>query len=138
MKKQLLASIIISSYNYGRSLKDCIDSALNQTYPYTEVIVVNDASTDDSQKIIAGYGDRIIPVLREKNEGAKSTCNAACRLRPRLGGPDLFAKRLGSAPAAADISPCMGQRIVSDGLSAGAGLSEGAASVRAATSYARK
>src|SRR5436189_5906464 len=86
MNDRPLASIIISSYNYGRFLKDCIDSALNQTYPHTEVIVVNDASTDDSQEIMAGYGDRIIPVLREKNEGAKSTCNAACRLRPRLGG----------------------------------------------------
>ena len=30
MKKQLLASIIISSYHYGRFLKACIDSALNQ------------------------------------------------------------------------------------------------------------
>ena len=86
MKKQLLASIIISSYNYGRFRKDCIDSALKQAYPHTEVIVVDDASTDDSQEIMAGYGDRIIPVLREKNEGAKSTCNAARRLRPRLGG----------------------------------------------------
>ena len=43
MNDRPLASIIISSYNYGRFLKDCIDSALNQTYPETEVIVVDDA-----------------------------------------------------------------------------------------------
>jgi glycosyltransferase involved in cell wall biosynthesis len=80
MSKPYLASIIISSYNYGCFLTDCIDSALNQTYPHTEVIVVDDASTDHSREIIAGYGDRIIPILRRKNEGAKATYNAACEL----------------------------------------------------------
>ena len=76
----LLASVIISSYNYGRYLQDCIDSALNQTYPNTEVVVVDDASTDNSREIIADYGERIVPVLREKNEGGRATYNAACRL----------------------------------------------------------
>jgi glycosyltransferase involved in cell wall biosynthesis len=80
MSRSFLASIVISSYNYGRFLKDCIDSALNQTYPDTEVIVVDDASTDNSREIIAGYGDRIIPVLRQKNEGGRATYNAACRV----------------------------------------------------------
>ncbi len=74
------ASIIISSYNYGRFLGDCIESALNQTYPDTEVIVVDDASTDNSREIILGYGTRLIPVLRQKNEGGRATYNAACAL----------------------------------------------------------
>ncbi len=75
-----LASIVISSYNYGRFLRDCIDSALNQTYLDTEVIVVDDASTDDSPEVIASYGDRIVPILRKKNEGGRATCNAACKV----------------------------------------------------------
>jgi hypothetical protein len=72
------ASIIISSYNYRRFLREAIDSALGQTYPNTEVIVVDDGSTDDSREIIAGYGDRIIAVLKE-NAGQASAWNAGFR-----------------------------------------------------------
>lgn len=63
----LLISIIINNYNYDRFLAIAIDSALNQTYPHVEVIVVDDCSTDNSRQIIANYGDRIIPVLHETN-----------------------------------------------------------------------
>src|SRR5262249_53304079 len=52
------------------------DSALNQTYRPTEVIVVDDGSTDCSREIIAGYGDRIRPVLKA-NGGQNSAFNAA-------------------------------------------------------------
>src|SRR5687768_1406781 len=68
-------SIIISSYNYGHFLREAIDSALNQTHANTEVIVVDDGSTDNSREIIASYRDRIIPVLKE-NGGMASVWNA--------------------------------------------------------------
>jgi glycosyltransferase involved in cell wall biosynthesis len=70
-----LVSILINNYNYGRFLREAIDSALHQTYPNTEVIVVDDGSTDDSRQIIASYGSRIIPVLKE-NGGQASAFNA--------------------------------------------------------------
>lgn len=44
MKDSPLISIIISNYNYRRFLKPCIESALDQTYPHLEVIVVDDGS----------------------------------------------------------------------------------------------
>lgn len=70
-----LVSIIINNYNYERFLRVAIDSALNQTYPYTEVIVVDDGSTDNSQEIIASYKNQVIPVLKE-NGGQASALNA--------------------------------------------------------------
>lgn len=75
MSADKLASIIINNYNYGRFLRDAIDSALGQTYPNTELIVVDDGSTDTSREIIAEYEDRITPVLKE-NGGMGSTYNA--------------------------------------------------------------
>ncbi len=65
-------SIIIVNYNYSRFLRQAIDSALAQTYSSTEVIVIDDGSTDDSPAIIRSYGDRIVPVLKEN--GGQSSC----------------------------------------------------------------
>lgn len=74
MKGKPLVSVIISNYNYGHFLCEVIDSALNQTYSNTEIIVVDDGSTDDSQEVMTSYGDRIIPVLK-KNGGQSSALN---------------------------------------------------------------
>jgi hypothetical protein len=73
-----LASIVISSYNYGRFLADAIDSALGQTYPNTELIVVDDGSADHSRKVIAGYGERILALWKD-NGGQASALNAGYR-----------------------------------------------------------
>ena len=70
-----LVSIIISSYNYAPYLNAAIDSALNQSYSNIEVIVVDDGSKDDSPKIISGYGNKIISILKE-NGGQASSMNA--------------------------------------------------------------
>jgi glycosyltransferase involved in cell wall biosynthesis len=70
-----LVSVLINNYNYGRFLRDAIDSALNQTYSNVEVIVVDDGSTDNSREIIGSYGNRIIPVLKV-NGGQASALNA--------------------------------------------------------------
>ncbi len=75
MRHEPLASIVVNNYNYGRYLREAIDSALAQTYPHIEVIVVDDGSTDDSSEIIAGYGERIVAVLKE-NGGQASAFNA--------------------------------------------------------------
>ena len=82
-----MASIIINNYNYGRFLNEAIDSALRQTYPNTEVIVVDDGSTDDSRERIESYGDQIIAVLKE-NGGQTSTFNTGFRMSQ--GGVIIF------------------------------------------------
>ena len=64
MKPEPLVSIIVNNYNYERFLTEAVDSALAQTYPSVEVIVVDDGSTDGSHTVIAGYADRIIPIFQ--------------------------------------------------------------------------
>jgi glycosyltransferase involved in cell wall biosynthesis len=69
-----LVTILINNYNYGRFLRDAIESALNQSYGKVEVVVVDDGSTDESRDIISSYGSRIVAVLKE-NGGQASTLN---------------------------------------------------------------
>jgi hypothetical protein len=66
------ASIVINNYNYARFLSQAIESALAQTHRNTEVIVIDDGSTDHSAEIIRSYGDRIIAVF--KTNGGQSSC----------------------------------------------------------------
>lgn len=75
MNDQPRVSILINNYNYGRFLGDAIDSALAQTHPNIEIVVVDDGSTDNSRQVIAGYGARILALLKE-NGGQASAFNA--------------------------------------------------------------
>ena len=52
-------SILINNYNNGPWLRECVNSALNQTRPADEIIVYDDGSTDDSISILRSYGNRI-------------------------------------------------------------------------------
>ena len=54
-----LVSIIIPCYNAERFLAEALESAFSQSYPYTEIIVVDDGSTDRTAELIRGYGDRL-------------------------------------------------------------------------------
>jgi hypothetical protein len=67
-----LVSILINNYNYGRYLGAAIDSALAQTYPSVQIVVGDDGSTDESEQVIAGYGDRIEAV--RMSNGGQSAC----------------------------------------------------------------
>ena len=71
-------SIVIPVYNAERYLDECIRSALDQTYPHTEIIAVDDGSTDTSAEILKGYADRI-RVYRKENGGTASALNLGAR-----------------------------------------------------------
>jgi Glycosyl transferase family 2 len=59
-------TVVINNHNYGRFLRDAVDSALAQTYGRVEVVVVDDGSTDDSRTIIEGYGKSVTAICRER------------------------------------------------------------------------
>jgi glycosyltransferase involved in cell wall biosynthesis len=72
---QPLISIVIPSYNGAAFLTEAVDSALNQTYHPTEVIIVDDGSTDDTRSVLERYGDRIRYVY-QKNRGLAGARNS--------------------------------------------------------------
>jgi glycosyltransferase involved in cell wall biosynthesis len=74
-----LVSIIINNYNYGTYLQDAIESALNQSYPAVELIVVDDGSTDNSREIIHSFRDSITGILKP-NAGQASAFNTGLAL----------------------------------------------------------
>ena len=68
-------SVIITNYNYGHFLAECIESAICQSRMAHEVIVVDDGSTDDSRSVLAAYEGRVIAITKS-NGGQASAMNA--------------------------------------------------------------
>jgi len=59
-KEEPLVSICIPNYNYGQYLRHCLDSVIAQTYSNIEVIIQDNASTDDSYEIITEYQSKYL------------------------------------------------------------------------------
>lgn len=72
-------SLIIPNYNYGNFLQECIDSVLNQSVLPTEILIIDDASTDHSESILKKYDNHdLIKVIRnESNLGIVSNFSKA-------------------------------------------------------------
>src|SRR5258708_17374455 len=70
-----LVSIIIPVYNSEKYLAETIQSALNQTWPNTEIIVVDDGSSDNSLKAAREFKDPRIRIFEQENRGASSARN---------------------------------------------------------------
>ena len=80
MKKPTI-SVIMPVYNGETYLKDAIESILNQTYTNFELIILNDGSSDDTEKIILSYTDpRIVYIKNEKNLKLVKTLNKGIKL----------------------------------------------------------
>ena len=91
-------SVITPAYNGADHLGEAIQSVLDQTYPHSELIVVDDASTDETPEIVRRFDDprlkyivhkenrgpdvaRHTPVFPLARENASAMCAAACSCR---------------------------------------------------------
>lgn len=73
-------SIITITYNSEATLKDTIESVVNQTYDDIEYIIVDGKSTDNSLSIIESYKDKISKVVSEKDKGLYDALNKGIAL----------------------------------------------------------
>ena len=72
-------SFIITTFNSGKFLKNCIDSCLNQ-YQHNvsyEIIIINDGSTDNTDKILSKYTQKNIKTFFIENSGIEKAVNYA-------------------------------------------------------------
>src|SRR5580704_19397684 len=71
-----LFSIIIPTYNRGYILWKTIQSVQKQVYPYWELLIIDDGSTDDTEKVVAEFQqDPRILYEKRKNSGANKARN---------------------------------------------------------------
>ena len=69
-------SVIIPVYNRAEYLRHAVESVLNQTHPYYEVIIVDDASTDNTAETAASFDDERIRVIQnDQNRGVSYSRN---------------------------------------------------------------
>lgn len=79
MSLRPLVSVVIPSYNHGQWISQAIDSVLCQTYDNTEVIVVDDASSDNSRDVIESFqpNNSFFSIFKPYNRGQGHSLNMA-------------------------------------------------------------
>lgn len=77
---KIKVSVILPVYNASRTIKECLNSVLNQDYTNYELIIVDDVSTDNSVSIIKSFKDKRISFIKNnKNGGPGFTRNVAIK-----------------------------------------------------------
>ena len=74
-----LVSIIIPAYNAECWISDTIRSALSQTWPKKEIIIVDDGSTDNTLTAARRFESEIVKVVAQQNKGASAARNEGLR-----------------------------------------------------------
>ncbi len=82
-------SVVMTCYNYGRYVAECIESVLAQTYENFELIIVNDGSSDNSEEVISRFLiDPRVRYFSQANTGQAMAKNVG--IRNALGGHIAF------------------------------------------------
>lgn len=76
MKKSPLVSVLMPAFNAEKHIAQAIESVLEQTYPHFELLILNDGSTDQTQRIIEQFDDeRIVKTHLAQNQGLVNARN---------------------------------------------------------------
>jgi glycosyltransferase involved in cell wall biosynthesis len=75
-----LVSILIPAYNSAEWIAETIHSAIGQTWPHKEIIVVDDGSTDRTAEVARRFASKAVTVVSTKNQGAAAARNHALQL----------------------------------------------------------
>ena len=87
-------SVVMSTYNEEKYIRDSVESVLNQTYPYFELIIVNDGSTDSTADILKTFNDSRIRIFDKENSGLPDSLNQGIKMArydwiARMDGDDI-------------------------------------------------
>jgi len=75
-----LVSILIPAYNAEKWIAQTLQSAIAQTWPHKEIIVINDGSSDGTAEILRRFGSKEVTVVSTENRGLPAAVNHALRL----------------------------------------------------------
>lgn len=77
-----LISIIVPNYNNEKYIEECLDSILSQTYKHIEIVIIDDASKDNSKEIINSYTKKyknIKTIFNDQNKGVTKNRDTAIK-----------------------------------------------------------
>src|SRR4051812_29885683 len=80
MSRSDFVSVTIVTYNSGRFIKRCLESVLSQEYPFKEIIVVDNNSTDGTLDILERFESRCRVIYNAENIGFAAAQNQAIGL----------------------------------------------------------
>lgn len=94
MDEKIYLSVILSTYNEEKYILESVNSILNQTYPYFELIIVNDGSTDSTSEILKSITDSRVTVINKGNSGLADSLNVGIKVSKydwiaRMDGDDV-------------------------------------------------
>lgn len=74
-QNRIYLSVVLSTYNEEKYIAKAIRSILDQTYPYFELIIVNDGSTDGTLDVVRSFEDPRIFIVDKPNSGLPDSLN---------------------------------------------------------------
>jgi len=98
MLEEPLVSVIVPLYNHEKYIRRAIESVCKQTYPFWELIIIDDGSTDRSYEAAEKLHDKRIRLLTQENAGAHRAINRGLELAQGeylavLNSDDLYEKK---------------------------------------------
>lgn len=74
-----LVSIIIPAFNQGHYLREAVQSCLSQTYPFFEILIIDDGSTDNTAEVAKSFSDSRVKYIFQENRGLPAARNTGIR-----------------------------------------------------------